>query len=79
MNILPGVGVEGCALQLGNPISPLQMYRAGDVPRVEYDFIRLMPGFMMCIPMFYLHSLCTQSETINCRNILIRTQSIVSV
>ncbi len=60
MNILPGVGVEGCALQLGNPISPLQMYRAGDVPRVEYDFYTFNAGiydvYTYVLPTFPLHA-----------------------
>ena len=60
MNILPGVGVEGHALQLGNPISPLQMYRAGDVPRVEYDFYTFNAGiydvYTYVLPTFPLHA-----------------------
>ena len=44
MSILPGLGFEGRSLQLGNPTAPLQMYRAGDVPRVEYDFYTFEQG-----------------------------------
>ena len=60
MNILPGIGVEGHALQLGNPISSLQMYRAGDVPRVEYDFYTFNAGiydvYTYVLPTFPLHA-----------------------
>ncbi len=35
----PGLGYDRVFFAIGNPISPLQMYRAGDVRRVEYDFI----------------------------------------
>ncbi|MCM1178171.1 MAG: glycosyl hydrolase 115 family protein [Bacteroidales bacterium] len=35
---VPGLGIDGDALQLGNPVAPLQNYRSGDTPSVEYDF-----------------------------------------
>lgn len=79
MSILPGLGFEGRSLQLGNPTAPLQMYRAGDVPGWNMISIHLMPGFMMYIRMFCRHFPCMLSGTTNCRNILTRIQSIVSV
>ena len=35
MSVLPGLGFEGAALQIGSPIAPLQMYRSSEVPRVD--------------------------------------------
>lgn len=35
---VPGLGIGGDALQLGNPSAPLQNYRSGDTPCAEYDF-----------------------------------------
>ena len=32
MSVLPGLGFEGAALQIGSPIAPLQMYRSSEVP-----------------------------------------------
>lgn len=60
MNVLPGLGFEGTSLQLGNPTSPLQMYRASEVPRVEYDFYTFNAGiydvYTYVLPTFPLHS-----------------------
>ena len=60
MNILAGLGFEGRSLQLGNPTAPLQMYRAGDVPRVEYDFYTFNAGiydvYTYVLPTFPLHA-----------------------
>lgn len=60
MKVLPGIGMEGNALQLGNPLAPLQMYRAGDVPRVEYDFYTFNAGiydvYTYVLPTFPLHA-----------------------
>ena len=60
MSILPGLGFEGRSLQLGNPTAPLQMYRAGDVPRVEYDFYTFNAGiydvYTYVLPTFPLHA-----------------------
>ena len=57
---LPGLGFEGRSLQLGNPTAPLQMYRAGDVPRVEYDFYTFNAGiydvYTYVLPTFPLHA-----------------------
>ena len=60
MSILPGLCFEGRSLQLGNPTAPLQMYRAGDVPRVEYDFYTFNAGiydvYTYVLPTFPLHA-----------------------
>lgn len=60
MTILPGLGFEGNSLQIGNPMAPLQMYRAGDVPRVEYDFYTFNAGiydvYTYVLPTFPLHA-----------------------
>lgn len=60
MNILPGLGFEGSSLQIGEPTAPLQMYRAGDVPRVEYDFYTFNAGiydvYTYVLPTFPLHA-----------------------
>lgn len=60
MNILPGLGFEGNSLQIGNPIAPLQIYRSGDVPRVEYDFYTFNAGiydvYTYVLPTFPLHA-----------------------
>lgn len=60
MSILPGLGFEGSSLQLGHPTAPLQMYRAGDVPRVEYDFYTFNAGvydvYTYVLPTFPLHA-----------------------
>lgn len=60
MNILPGLGVENNSLQLGNPMAPLQKYRASDVPRVEYDFYTFNAGicdvYTYVLPTFPLHA-----------------------
>ena len=60
MSILPGLGFEGRSLQLGNPTAPLQMYRAGDVPRVEYDFYTFNGGkatvYVYALPLFPVDS-----------------------
>lgn len=60
MNILPGLGFEGNSLQIGDPTAPLQMYRAGDVPRVEYDFYTFNAGiydvYTYVLPTYPLHS-----------------------
>lgn len=60
MNILPGLGFEGRALQLGVPTAPLQPYRTDDAPRVEYDFYTFNAGlcdvYTYVLPTFPLHS-----------------------
>ncbi len=60
MTVLPGLGFEGSSLQMGTPMAPLQMYRAGDVPRVEYDFYTFNAGiydvYTYVLPTFPLHA-----------------------
>ena len=60
MHILPGLGFEGSALQIGSPTAPLQMYRSGEVPRVEYDFYTFNAGivdvYTYVLPTFPLHA-----------------------
>ncbi len=46
MRIIDGLGIEGKALQLGDPLAPLQTYRAVDAPRVEYDFYTFNAGMV---------------------------------
>lgn len=79
MSVLPGLGFEGAALQIGSPIAPLQMYRSSEVPRVEYDFILSMLEWLMCIPTYCPLSLCMLIGIINYRSIPIRIPNIVSV
>ncbi len=60
MSVLPGLGFEGAALQIGSPIAPLQMYRSSEVPRVEYDFYTFNAGmvdvYTYVLPTFPLHA-----------------------
>ena len=60
MTVLPGLGFEESSLQMGTPMAPLQMYRAGDVPRVEYDFYTFNAGiydvYTYVLPTFPLHA-----------------------
>lgn len=60
MCLLPGLGFEGSSLQLGHPTAPLQMYRASEVPRVEYDFYTFNAGicevYTYVLPTFPLHA-----------------------
>lgn len=46
MKIIDGLGLEGKALQLGDPTAPLQIFRAPNVPRVEYDFYTFNAGMV---------------------------------
>lgn len=60
MKIVDGLGVEEQALQLGNPIAPLQIYRSPQVPNVEYDFYSFNAGivdvYTYVLPTFPLHA-----------------------
>lgn len=59
--VVDGLGVEGKALQMGEPTAPLQAYRTVDSPnRVEYDFYTFNAGivdvYTYVLPTFPLHS-----------------------
>ena len=60
MKVVNGLGLEGKALQMGNPVAPLQVYRAPEVPRVEYDFYTFNAGmvdvYTYVLPTFPLHA-----------------------
>lgn len=60
IDILPGIGIEGSSLRLGNPTAPLQCYRDSNVPRVEYDFYTFNAGivdmYTYVLPTFPLHA-----------------------
>lgn len=59
MKVIDGLGVEKKSLQLGNPISPLQIFRSPTVPYVEYDFYSFSAGlvdvYTYVLPTFPLH------------------------
>ena len=59
INVVEGLGFEGKSLQLGNPVAPLQIFRAPDVPKVEYDFYTFSAGmvdvYTYVLPTFPLH------------------------
>mgnify|MGYP000709460396 CR=1 FL=1 len=54
------LGIEGPALQLGDPTAPLQIFRSCDVPCVEYDFYAFDAGsvdvYTYVLPTFPLHA-----------------------
>lgn len=54
------LGIEGPALQLGDPTAPLQIFRSRDVPCAEYDFYAFDAGSVdVCtyvLPTFPLHA-----------------------
>lgn len=61
MFVVDGLGVEGKALQMGEPTAPLQPYRNTDQgSRVEYDFYTFNAGtvdvYTYVLPTFPLHS-----------------------
>lgn len=60
IDTIPGLGIDGKVLRMGNPLSPLQMYRSPKVPRVEYDFYTFNSGmvdvYTYVLPTFPLHS-----------------------
>ena len=79
MSVLPGLGFEGAALQIGSPIAPLQMYRSSEVPRVEYDFYTFNAGMVDVYTYVLPTFLCMLIGIINYRSIPIRIPNIVSV
>ena len=54
------LGIEGPALQLGDPTAPLQIFRSRDVPCAEYDFYAFDAGsvdvYTYELPTFPLHA-----------------------
>lgn len=54
------LGIEGPALQLGDPTAPLQIFRSRDVPCAEYDFYAFDAGsvdvYTYVLPTFSLHA-----------------------
>ena len=54
------LGIEGPALQLGDPTAPLQIFRSRDVPCPEYDFYAFDAGsvdvYTYVLPTFPLHA-----------------------
>lgn len=54
------LGIEGPALQLGDPTAPLQIFRSRDVPCTEYDFYAFDAGsvdvYTYVLPTFPLHA-----------------------
>ncbi len=54
------LGIEGPALQLGDPTAPLQIFRNRDVPCAEYDFYAFDAGsvdvYTYVLPTFPLHA-----------------------
>lgn len=54
------LGIEGPALQLGDPTAPLQIFRSRDVPCAEYDFYAFDTGsvdvYTYVLPTFPLHA-----------------------
>lgn len=60
LKAVPGLGAEGDALQLGDPVAPLQNYRDGNTPTAEYDFYCFDAGsvdvYTYVLPLFPLHA-----------------------
>ena len=54
------LGIEGPALQLGDPTAPLQIFRSRDAPCAEYDFYAFDAGsvdvYTYVLPTFPLHA-----------------------
>ena len=54
------LGIEGPALQVGDPTAPLQIFRSRDVPCAEYDFYAFDAGsvdvYTYVLPTFPLHA-----------------------
>lgn len=57
---VPDLGIEGAALQLGDPTAPLQVFRSTKVPFAEYDFYTFDAGsvdvYTYVLPTFPLHA-----------------------
>lgn len=60
MKVVEDLGIEGAALQLGDPVAPLQTFRSPDVPCAEYDFYAFDAGsvdvYTYVLPTFPLHA-----------------------
>ncbi len=60
ITVVEGLGIEGPALQLGDPTAPLQIFRSRDVPCAEYDFYAFDAGsvdvYTYVLPTFPLHA-----------------------
>ena len=57
---VPGLSPDGDALQLGDPVAPLQNYRDENTPSTEYDFYCFDAGpvdvYTYVLPLFPLHA-----------------------
>lgn len=60
IRVVEDLGIEGAALQLGDPVAALQTYRSPEVPCVEYDFYAFDAGlvdvYTYVLPTFPLHA-----------------------
>lgn len=60
IHVINGLGIEGKAVQLGDPLAPLQIYRSNDAPKLEYDFYTFNAGlvevYTYVLPTFPLHA-----------------------
>lgn len=60
ITVVEDLGIEGPALQLGDPTAPLQIFRSRDVPCAEYDFYAFDAGsvdvYTYVLPTFPLHA-----------------------
>lgn len=60
IRVVKDLGIDGPALQLGNPVAPLQTYRAPETPCAEYDFYAFDAGsvdvYTYVLPTFPLHA-----------------------
>ena len=60
ISVVEDLGIEGPALQLGDPTAPLQIFRSRDVPCAEYDFYAFDAGsvdvYTYVLPTFPLHA-----------------------
>ncbi|WP_286726805.1 glycosyl hydrolase 115 family protein [Alistipes sp. UBA1686] len=60
ITVVEDLGIEGPALQLGDPTAPLQIFRSRDVPCAEYDFYAFDAGsvdvYIYVLPTFPLHA-----------------------
>lgn len=60
ITVVEDLGIEGPALQLGDPAAPLQIFRSRDVPCAEYDFYAFDAGsvdvYTYVLPTFPLHA-----------------------
>lgn len=60
ITVVEDLGIDGQALQLGNPVAPLQIFRSPNVPNAEYDFYAFDAGsvdvYTYVLPTFPLHA-----------------------